>query len=109
MFTNEADPEAGPVRKTKANIAVKKDAPPQCEGVDTVDNLPRETVSDQKDEETSEVEVKDPAILRVTAEENSEVGLVTAESHEDVFTYEDDLRETKVDDLPINPILELSK
>lgn len=109
LFTNEADPEAGPVRKTKANIAVKKDAPPQCEGVDTVDNLPRETVSDQKDEETSEVEVKDPAILRVTAEENSEVGLVTAESHEDVFTYEDDLRETKVDDLPINPILELSK
>lgn len=109
LFTNEADPEAGPVRKTKANIAVKKDAPPQCEGVDTVDNLPRETVLDRKDEETSEVEIKDPAILRVTAEENSEVGLVTAEAHEDVFTYEDDLRETKVDDLPINPILELSK
>ena len=109
LFTNEADPEAGPVRKTKANIAVKKDTQPQCEGVDTVDNLPRETVSDQEDEETSEVEIKDPAILRVTAEENSEVGLVTAEAHEDVFTYEDDLRETKVDDLPINPILELSK
>lgn len=98
-----------PVRKTKANIAVKKDTQPQCEGVDTVDNLPRETVLDQKDEETSEVEIKDPAILRVTAEENSEVGLVTAEAHEDVFTYEDDLRETKVDDLSINPILELSK
>lgn len=109
LFTNEADPEAGPVRKTKANIAVKKDTQPQCEGVDTVDNLPRETVSDQKDEETSEVEIKDPAILRVTTEENSEVGLVTAEAHEDVFTYEDDLRETKVGDLPINPILELSK
>lgn len=98
-----------PVRKTKANIAVKKDTQPQCEGVDTVDNLPRETVLDQKDEETSEVEIKDPAILRVTAEENSEVGLVTAEAHEDVFTYEDHLRETKVDDLSINPILELSK
>ena len=109
MFTNEADPEAVPVRKTKANIAVKKDTQPQCEGVDTVDNLPRETVLDQKDEETSEVEIKDPAILRVTAEENSEVGLVTAEAHEDVFTYEDHLRETKVDDLSINPILELSK
>jgi len=109
LFTNEADPEAGPVRKTKANIAVKKDTQPQCEGVDTVDNLPRETVSDQKDEETSEVEIKDPAILRVTAEQNSEVSLVTAEAHEDVFTYENDLRETKVDDLPINPISELSK
>ena len=109
LFTNEADPEAGPVRKTKANIAVKKDTQPQCEGVDTVDNLRRETVSDQKDEETSEVEIKDPAILRVTSEEDSKVGLVTADAHEDVFTYEDDLRETKVDDLPINPILELSK
>lgn len=109
LFTNEADPEAGPVRKTRANIAVKKDTQPQCEGVDTVDNLPRETVSDQKDEETSEEEIKDPAILWVTGEENSEVGLVTAEAHEDVFTYEDDLRETKDDDLPINPILELSK
>lgn len=109
MFTNEADPEAEPVKKTKTNITVIKDSQPQCEGVDTVDNLPSETVSDQKDEETSEVEIKDPAIIWVPAEENSEVGLVTAEAHEDVFTYEDDLRETKVDDSPINPILELSK
>ena len=85
LFTSKAS-ESGP-GKIKKPGKTDEQLPP--EDMDTVDNLPVETESDLKGQESLEERNGDSEVLRATTEKDSEDVRVTTEDNDDVFFCDD--------------------